>query len=821
MSLRKARPQYSTAAEFLEALAGGGPVTFQTFDDSEEKRRALAGTLHGTLESHGRRLATANDQGGGVFVCFNATDGDGRKAANVTAVRGLVADVDVPQPLQGLLARVQGAGMPPPTLVVESSPQRFHLYWLTPYPGEIPLEEFKPLQQALAKACDSDSSVCDLPRVLRLPGFLHRKAEPFTVALVRKDGPRYPAQALRQALAPYSDTPATSAPQQETAAPAAEGGHYARRALESAAYAVQSAGQGQRNNTLNREALGVFGLVKGGALNEAEVRQALTRAAEGAGLKAAEIDATLASAWRSARSRELPRVSRRRAANDAQVPPPEGGGNVDLRPLPLAAVPSLPRYPLDALGPLLGEAAERLAWHVQAPDGMAGQSVLAAAALAVQGHVDVERGVIGAGPSSLFCITVAESGERKSTMDRLALRPVREWERVRRESQREELARFKAGHEAWQLRRQSLVNANKGKADKALTAQEQEMLAQELANHDMQEPRPPTRPQMTFEEPTQEGVYRHLQEGHPSAGLVSDEGVGFFGGHGMSEDNRGRTIATLSKLWDGAPITRTRGAAGESGILAGRRLSAHLMLQPVVAAQVMGDPLLTGQGFLARFLVMRAPSLVGQRFLMNRDPRHGVEHEAAVGHYWQALTELVNRPLDIEQETGEIRPRMAKIEGASYQAWAAFHDRVERDLGESGRLSLVQGFASKAADNAARIAAIFAHLEGELHPQVEHIERGAALMGYYLESMAIHTDTAQQDQRELQARDVLEAIRDKFGGRLSAQDFNRLPNPYRSAGKVRPLLALLVETGHLEVCAVNAQQKPRAWRVCSTGGGQG
>jgi hypothetical protein len=113
----------------------------------------------------------------------------------------------------------------------------------------------------------------------------------------------------------------------------------------------------------------------------------------------------------------------------------------------------------------------------------------------------------------------------------------------------------------------------------------------------------------------------------------------------MSEDNRGRTIATLSKLWDGAPITRTRGAAGESSVLAGRRLSSHLMLQPVVAAQVMGDPLLTGQGFLARFLVMRAPSLVGQRFLMSRDPRRGVEHEPSVGRYWEALTEIVQSPL--------------------------------------------------------------------------------------------------------------------------------------------------------------------------------
>ena len=67
------------------------------------------------------------------------------------------------------------------------------------------------------------------------------------------------------------------------------------------------------------------------------------------------------------------------------------------------------KYPLDALGPILGAAAKRLAYHVQVPEGMAGQSVLAAAALIAQAHIDVQRGSIGVGPVSIFCLSVAES----------------------------------------------------------------------------------------------------------------------------------------------------------------------------------------------------------------------------------------------------------------------------------------------------------------------------------------------------------------------------------------------------------------------------
>lgn len=72
-------------------------------------------------------------------------------------------------------------------------------------------------------------------------------------------------------------------------------------------------------------------------------------------------------------------------------------GSLDLQPIPLAERAEPPEYPTAALGPILGEAAEKLAYYVQTPKGMAGQSVLAATALAVQGTqpggMDHERGI--------------------------------------------------------------------------------------------------------------------------------------------------------------------------------------------------------------------------------------------------------------------------------------------------------------------------------------------------------------------------------------------------------------------------------------------
>lgn len=73
-------------------------------------------------------------------------------------------------------------------------------------------------------------------------------------------------------------------------------------------------------------------------------------------------------------------------------------------------------YPVHLLGPLRAavEAAHR---ETRAPIAIAAQSALAAASLAVQGHANVET-LGGYRPLSIYCVTIAGSGERKSTVDR-------------------------------------------------------------------------------------------------------------------------------------------------------------------------------------------------------------------------------------------------------------------------------------------------------------------------------------------------------------------------------------------------------------------
>ena len=172
----------SMAHSFLEKLDPEGIFTFQTFDEGDQKDYKKSLVLHGSLEQHAQKLTQMNNLGAGVFVMVNRGDGIvnvGKKTCrtndNVISVRALFADADG-TPLESILQK-----SPPPHILVESSPDKWHLYWLT---IDTPLNEFKAGQQAIARMLGTDTSVCDLSRVLRIPGFYHQKSKPFMVRLV-------------------------------------------------------------------------------------------------------------------------------------------------------------------------------------------------------------------------------------------------------------------------------------------------------------------------------------------------------------------------------------------------------------------------------------------------------------------------------------------------------------------------------------------------------------------------------------------------------------------------------------------------------------
>lgn len=193
-----ARAWREQTLSYLQTLTGfvDEPVTWQIFDDGPDKDFRKARVLHGKLADVAHELQTANADGCGVFCTVNQTDGNGRKRDNIRKVRALFVDCDTERPQ---LWHV------PPSMIVESAAGP-HAYWCV---ADCELDAFAGLQKRLASYYRSDPKVCDLPRVMRVPGFWHCKREPVRVHIAETLGEVYTVADVMQAI-PELQAPALS-----------------------------------------------------------------------------------------------------------------------------------------------------------------------------------------------------------------------------------------------------------------------------------------------------------------------------------------------------------------------------------------------------------------------------------------------------------------------------------------------------------------------------------------------------------------------------------------------------------------------------------
>ncbi|MBK1887877.1 YfjI family protein [Marinobacter sp. DY40_1A1] len=470
-------------------------------------------------------------------------------------------------------------------------------------------------------------------------------------------------------------------------------------------------------------------------------------------------------------------------------------------------------YPIEALGPILGEAAIAISGAIQAPKGIAAQSVLAAATLVAQPHIDVGRGDTLRSPVSLYFLTVADSGDRKSSVDKIALAPITHWQTQRQAEIEANAPKHRAAMEAWQTtyeacRNQFKKNQNHGKD--ALSS-----LQKQLEELEALRPSEPKIPHVLIQEPNSEGIYGHLRDGLPTLGLFSDEGVGFFGGHGMSDDSRGRTIAMMSALWGGDSITRSRANTTDSGQLIGRRLSAHLMVQPVVAKRILSDELFQGQGFLARFLICHEKTMAGTRFLGPDSLSANIFEVPAYDTYSTRLSHLLKTPLPVCRRTGALEPRVMQIKRNALAEWVEGYNQIEAENLEGGEFARMRASASKAAEIAARIAAVLAFIEQAETIERSHVQRAFVLIKYYLSSTAFREEEAFYEERDHLARELLEWIVTQSGGVLHSNDFKRISRRLfnRKAADIRKTLRHLETLGHVDVTEHGRKGAPVEWTV--------
>lgn len=440
-------------------------------------------------------------------------------------------------------------------------------------------------------------------------------------------------------------------------------------------------------------------------------------------------------------------------------------------------------YPIEALGPLK-DIVLAVKDVTQAPVEIAAQSSLSVASLAVQGFADVET-ISSKAPISLYTLTIAESGERKSSCDKLLMRAVREHEQEAEFDYNLNCETYSRGFKVWEKQKNDLINA----ATSGETSAEADLAAHPQA------PPAPLAPNLTATEPTFEGLTKLFQNGRPSLGLFSDEAGAFIGGYAMNIDNMLKTCAGLSNLWDGSAINRTR-AGDDTVTLYGRRLSTHLMAQPVAAMPLLNDPIATGQGFLARFLICAPVSNIGSRIYKKPEQ----ESWQKIDSFTLKLKSILQAELSLkENETQVLEPRVLSLSEQAKAILIKYYNAIEELQGGDEKYSSVRSYASKSAEQSVRIAGVLT-LCNDINSQeisLDTMTNAITLAEYYLNEAKRLSDEAEIDNKMLKADKLRKWLLDSWKeNQITITNIVQSgPNTLRDSKTIKELMNILKSYG--------------------------
>lgn len=436
-------------------------------------------------------------------------------------------------------------------------------------------------------------------------------------------------------------------------------------------------------------------------------------------------------------------------------------------------------YPIEALPLLMRDAASAIAEHVQAPLALAAQCVIGAAVYLAQSrvnapHINNPDGM----PCSLFTLTLADSGDRKSECRRLASKTVDEAEKKARTDHRQACAEV-----------MKMADGLKGKS-----------LETFMAEHPL-----PADPRTQFTDATFEPIAGAFIRGMPTASWDTDEGGQVLGGASLKADTRASTLGGLVKAFDTGSFERTRshGNLEGSGVAYHRRLSVNLLAQAVTVGDALADPLLRGQGFLPRFLAAFPASIAGTRFLTAEQLDRNAYSDPRLQRYWARCEAIAATPQAIDHETGEVKPPVLQMTPEAEQDWLEFYNEVESEQSALGKFANLRPFAGRAGEIARRLAAVFACFEGKAEIDDECMCRAAAIVGHSLSEWRRYTDSTTTNPLLQQAAALMEWLRDPSRAD-DWQEFHRNklgksgpPTTRKSARERDRLLAVLAAHHHL------------------------
>lgn len=362
-------------------------------------------------------------------------------------------------------------------------------------------------------------------------------------------------------------------------------------------------------------------------------------------------------------------------------------------PMPTIGGTAPPDLQADVLPGWLGDIAAAACGSLQVPATMVVGLALSVLSACVQRRYVAEVHDGHHEPGSVWSLTIAVSGSRKSAVHSLFCAPVDAW--TRRSGER--MSREIAANNARITVAEATIKRLEAQAGKSDDPQERERLRLAIAEEMASKPERMFAPRAYVSEATVERVQALLVEQRgriavlsDEAGLLSSLNSNYGGAGGPSYDvclhGHSGGDFHLERMSRSAHIQRAAVTIG-------------LAIQPDLVNELAGSNKFKASGMAARFLYF-----IPRPFVGGRDVRRFAKIPADVrDRYARCIDELLPNPMD----GPNLPPRVVPLSPGALELWFDFAQECETGLAEGGALAAISDFGAKLAGTAARIALLF------------------------------------------------------------------------------------------------------------------
>lgn len=450
-------------------------------------------------------------------------------------------------------------------------------------------------------------------------------------------------------------------------------------------------------------------------------------------------------------------------------------------------------YPVQKFPPVIRNVIQALHNNTQIPVELIGNVVLAATSLTCQSLVEVIQPHTNMPePCSLYLMTIAESGEGKTTINKQVMKPCYRFAAELIQQYEQQLIDYKKKLKLWKIRQQALESNLRQAIKKGYSGDNEEHA---ISKHAQNEPLRPARPNFIYEDTSLKALVEGLSE-HPEAGFISDEAITFFKSY--LKNNPG----LLNKSWDGEMFDFRR-ADGEIYQIT-PHLTFSLMSQPGIFMDYIKKNGVSARasGFLSRFLFAWVESSIGSRQATHE--KIDADHDLNIFHQRLEVLLQLNKLL-INNPTSSKKQLTLKNEALAY--WKNNHTEIEEKIAQYGEWEHIRDIASKASANILRISALiqFFYDENSETISLNAIQCAINLMEWHLSQACMifypmsERYQFEQDVRELHSW-IHNRIRQNNGCAILINDLEKYgPHRLRRIEKLTPTLNQLISQGYFGI----------------------